>query len=130
VQLSVEGDVESLRVNVDRTRMLQVLSNLIGNALKFTPEGGRITLRAQRQADVVQFSVADTGCGIAAEQLSHIFKPYWQARKADRRGIGLGLAIVKGIVEAHGGTISVDSSTSGTTFTFSIPVVRSGLVAV
>ena len=109
--------------------MLQVLSNLVGNSLKFTPEGGRITLRTRRDGNIVQFSVADTGSGIAAEQLPHIFKRYWQARKADRQGIGLGLAITKGIVEAHGGVISVESSAGGTTFTFSIPIPRPGLMA-
>jgi signal transduction histidine kinase len=127
VQLSIADDVGVTHVHCDRARMLQVFSNLVGNALKFTPAGGRITVRARRDGNMVQFSVTDTGSGIAAEQLPHIFKRYWQARKADRQGIGLGLAITKGIVEQHGGTISVESSPGGTTFTFSLPIARAGL---
>jgi signal transduction histidine kinase len=129
VQLAIEDDAGITHVHCDRARMLQVFSNLVGNSLKFTPEDGRITLRTSRDGNMVQFSVADTGSGIAAEQLPHIFKRYWQARKADRGGMGLGLAITKGIVEAHGGVISVESSAGGTTFTFSIPIARPGLVA-
>lgn len=130
LQLAIENEAGSTAIDCDRGRLLQVFSNLLGNALKFTPEGGRITLRAHREGDVVHFSVVDTGCGIAAEQLPHIFKRYWQARKADHQGIGLGLAITKGIVEAHGGAISVESSAGGTAFTFSIPIARASLASV
>jgi signal transduction histidine kinase len=129
LHLGVDDQAGPTPVHCDRARLLQVLSNLVSNSLKFTPEGGRITVRARHEGNVVQFSVADTGNGIAAEQLPHIFTPYWQARKADHQGIGLGLAIAKGIVEAHGGAISVESSAAGTTFTFSIPIARAGLAA-
>ena len=129
LQLGIDDQAGPTRVHCDRARVLQVLSNLVGNSLKFTPEGGRITVQVRREGNVVQFSVADTGSGIPAEQLPHIFTPYWQARQADHQGIGLGLAIAKGIVEAHSGAISVESSAAGTTFTFSIPIARAGLSA-
>jgi signal transduction histidine kinase len=124
VQLHVEDHASNAHVLCDRSRMLQVFSNLVGNALKFTPSDGHITLRSWLEGDAVKFSVEDTGSGVSAEQLPHIFESYWQARTADRRGVGLGLAIAKGIVEAHAGTISVESSGGGTTFTFSIPIVH------
>lgn len=130
IQLATEDEAGVAPVHCDRARVLQVFSNLVGNALKFTGEGGRVTLRARRDGNLMQFSVADSGKGIAAEQLPHIFTPYWQARKADRVGIGLGLAIAKGIIEAHGGAISVESSAGGTTFTFSLPVAHGGLASV
>ncbi|HSS03097.1 MAG TPA: hybrid sensor histidine kinase/response regulator [Kofleriaceae bacterium] len=130
LQLHVDDQDGNTHVFCDRGRVLQVFSNLVGNALKFTPEGGHITVRSCRAGDAMQFSVADTGPGIPAEQLPHIFERYWQARTADRQGVGLGLAIAKGIVDAHGGVISVESSESGTTFTFSIPIAKGGLATV
>jgi len=109
-------------IHVDTLRIQQVLSNLIGNALKFTPSGGSVRVSAERVGGEVQFSVTDTGTGIAADQLPHIFARFWQARRTDRRGLGLGLAIARGIVEAHGGTIRVDSVPgAGSTFGFTIP---------
>src|SRR5690606_16287974 len=89
-------------IAADHDRILQVFSNLIDNAIKFTPEGGRITVRAAPGPDEVVFSVADTGTGIPKEQRAHLFDPFWQARRARRAGAGLGLSIVRGIVEAHG----------------------------
>ena len=107
----------------DRDRLLQVISNLLGNALKFTPEGGRVGLEARRVEDDVWISVQDTGPGIAAEDVPHIFDPYWQARRTARLGAGLGLTISKGIVEAHGGRIWVESRPGeGSTFTFALPI--------
>jgi PAS domain S-box-containing protein len=110
-------------VFADRDRLLQIFENLIGNALKFTPAGGRITVgAAPRDADVV-FWVADTGRGVSAEQLPHLFDRFWQARGADRRGAGLGLPIVKGLVEAHGGRIWAESTPGqGSTFFFTLPL--------
>ena len=112
-------------VHADVDRVLQVISNLVGNAIKFTPSGGRVTIRAERAfglAEKVRLSVSDTGSGIPPDQLPHIFGRFWQANKADRRGIGLGLAIAKGIVEAHGETIWVESRVGeGTTFYFTLP---------
>ena len=109
-------------VAADPDRLHQVLSNLVGNALKFTPSGGRVTVGASPAADAVVFSVADTGIGIGQEQLPHLFDRFWQAQRSDRRGVGLGLPIVKGIVVAHGGEVRVESEEGvGTTFSFSIP---------
>ena len=105
----------------DEGRVLQVLSNLVGNAVKFTPAGGRIVIRAEDAPGGVRFSISDTGQGMSPEQLSQIFGRFWQANPADRRGIGLGLSIAKGIVEAHGGRIWVESQPgAGTTFYFTL----------
>ncbi len=107
----------------DRDRLHQVLSNLLGNALKFTPEGGRVSIRAWRVDDDVQIEVADTGPGILPEDLPRIFDPYWQARRTARLGAGLGLAITRGIVVGHGGRIWVESRPGeGSTFTFTLPI--------
>jgi signal transduction histidine kinase len=123
--ITVDNEVADLPVLCDPGRISQVFSNLLGNAIKFTRPAGALALRARRVGDMVQFSVADDGTGIPAEQLPHVFERYWKARATERDGVGLGLAIVKGIVEAHGGTIRVESSGSGTTFTFTIPVAHS-----
>jgi signal transduction histidine kinase len=107
---------------LDRDRTLQVLSNLLGNAVKFTPEGGSITLGADLLGGEVRFFVRDTGPGIPTENLGHIFDRYWQAKRSDRRGIGLGLPIAKGLVEAQGGKLWVESELGrGTTFFFTAP---------
>ncbi|HEX8451211.1 MAG TPA: GAF domain-containing sensor histidine kinase [Longimicrobium sp.] len=106
----------------DRDRLVQVFSNLVGNAIKFTPEGGIVTLRAEGMGGAVCFQVADTGAGIPAEHLPRLFDRFWQARRTDRRGLGLGLPIVKGIVEAHGGHVEVASTPgAGSTFSFTLP---------
>ena len=112
---------------VDRDRLGQVFANLVGNAIKFTPEGGTLTLGvAPSGADLV-FRVSDTGPGIDPEQAAHLFDRFWQARRADRRGAGLGLPICKGIVEAHGGSLWVESEVGrGTTFRFKIPARPGG----
>jgi signal transduction histidine kinase len=99
-----------------------VLSNLVGNSIKFTPAGGRITVTAAAVADEVRISVIDTGPGIAADQLPLLFARYWQGNRRDRRGIGLGLAIARGMVEAHGGRIWVESTLGeGSRFHFTLP---------
>lgn len=111
-------------ISGDHDRILQVLSNLIGNALKFTPAGGRVSVRAAKHDDTVVFSVMDTGPGIPEAQRQHLFNRFWQADSADRRGRGLGLAIAKGIVEAHGGRLWFESEVGrGTTFSFAVPIV-------
>jgi PAS domain S-box-containing protein len=111
-------------VDADAGRVVQVLSNLIGNALKFTPAGGEVVVRAAREDGIVRFDVADSGVGIPEAHLPHIFDRFWQARQgAGRGGAGLGLAISKGIVEAHGGRLEVQSREGkGTTFSFTLPV--------
>lgn len=120
IERRVDGSLP--RVLVDRDRVLQIFGNLLGNALKFTPEGGCIELGAADDGDAVRFWVADTGPGIPAEQIPLLFVPFWQARRADRRGIGLGLAIVKGLVEAHGGRVWVESAVgAGSRFSFTLP---------
>jgi signal transduction histidine kinase len=112
-------------VLVDRERLLQVFSNLGGNAVKFTPAKGRITIEAAPTESGVEFAVRDSGSGIVPDDLPHVFDRFWQSRKTARGGVGLGLAIAKGIVEAHGGTIRVVSSVGqGTCFRFSMPAAR------
>jgi PAS domain S-box-containing protein len=109
-------------INADAQRISQVLSNLVGNALKFTESGGRVAITASASTDIVIFSVSDTGPGIPPEQQAHIFERFWQARRDGRKGLGLGLAIARGIVDAHGGRIWVESVPgTGTTFLFTIP---------
>jgi signal transduction histidine kinase/CheY-like chemotaxis protein len=107
-------------VQLDRDRVLQVLSNLIGNAIKFTPEGGSVTIGAELLGPWVKVRVSDTGPGIAPENLPHVFDRFWQKeRRTD--GLGLGLAIAQGIVLAHGGSIHVESTLgAGTTFWFTL----------
>jgi signal transduction histidine kinase len=118
-------DGELPPVYADRHRVLQVLSNLIGNAMKFTPKGGMIVFQAEPNENYVLFTVSDTGPGIPKEHLKHIFNRYWQAKRAERHGAGLGLQIAKGIVEAHGGQIWVESEAGrGTKFYFTLPVAR------
>ena len=114
-------------VRCDRPRILRVLSNLIGNSIKFTSEGGAITVRAELADREVRFSVTDTGSGIVADELPHIFERFWQARKTARLGAGLGLAIAKGIVEAHTGRIWAQSEVGkGSTFFFTLPLGNPG----
>jgi len=122
--IRLEADIEDNLppVLADAARVQQVLSNLVGNAVKFTPRSGRITVCAEHIDGEVRFGVIDTGPGIPAEQLPHIFGRFWQAKTSDRRGIGLGLAIAKGIVEAHNGRIWVESHVGlGSTFYFTLP---------
>jgi PAS domain S-box-containing protein len=105
----------------ERERLMQVLSNLLGNALKFTPEGRKITVQVMMAGDAVRISVEDAGSGIAEADLPHIFDRYWQASRGSA-GAGLGLAICKGIVEAYGGRIWATSTVGrGTTVSFTLP---------
>ncbi|RYZ35075.1 MAG: GAF domain-containing protein [Myxococcaceae bacterium] len=130
--LHLEADLppEALRVKCDRSRVLQVMGNLLGNAVKFTPPGGTLAVRAATRGAEVSFDVRDTGNGIAPDALPHIFDRYWQARDAASRGTGLGLAIAKGLVEAHGGSIRAESTLgTGSIFTFTLPVAHLGLPA-
>jgi signal transduction histidine kinase len=121
LEVSVAEDLPA--VHADRSRVLQVLSNLVGNAVKFSPEGGRITLHGVANGDEVRFSVADSGPGIPEEHLPRIFDRFWQARHVRRGGAGLGLSIARGIVEAHGGRIWVESPPgAGAIFHFTLPL--------
>ena len=122
LDLRVDLDRDLPDIWGDRDRLLQVFENLIGNAIKFTKAGGCITVSAASRDHQVIFRVADTGSGIAPENLPRIFDRFWQATTANRQGAGLGLPITKGIVEAHGGRIWVESAPSrGTTFSFTVP---------
>lgn len=119
----------NLRVIGDRGRLAQVFGNLLANAIKFTPDEGRISIRAWRDGDVVAFEVADTGPGISESDREHLFDRFWQAKPADLRGIGLGLAISKAIVEAHHGRIWVESELgAGSRFTFALPAAAAPVV--
>jgi len=110
-------------VMADNVRIIQVLGNLLRNAVKFTPRDGRVVVSVEERDGKLIFSVRDTGAGIASEHLDRIFDRYWQSADGSRaRGTGLGLSIAKGIVDAHGGKIWVESRVGeGSTFSFSVP---------
>ncbi|GAB2838112.1 sensor histidine kinase [Lentzea nigeriaca] len=117
---------EELTVEADALRLRQILDNLVSNALRYVPSGGSVTVGAVADGSDVVISVADTGSGIAAEDLPHVFDRFWRADKSRARstgGSGLGLAIVRKLVEAHGGAVGVTSTPGrGTTFTVRLPV--------
>jgi signal transduction histidine kinase len=112
----------------DRSRLIQILANLVSNALRVT-DSGVVRLTVEGDRDKARFSVADTGPGIPAAELPHLFDRFWQVRSSRRGGAGLGLAIVKGFVEAHQGTIEVTSEVGkGSLFRFVIPGLKDNLV--
>jgi signal transduction histidine kinase/PAS domain-containing protein len=120
---ATESNVGDLQVDCDRERVLQVFSNLLGNAFKFSHRGDRITVRAQPDGRQVRFEVADTGPGIPPADRQHIFEPYWSAERHRKSGTGLGLFIARGVVEAHDGKLWVDSEPGrGATFFFTLPI--------
>ncbi|MQA91090.1 MAG: PAS domain S-box protein [Gemmatimonas sp.] len=122
LQLTAEVPTELPQIQADRGRLMQALQNLIGNAIKFTPPGGRITVGCRAARGELNFFVSDTGPGIAKEHLPHLFDAFWKADEDSRSGAGLGLAIGRGIAEAHGGRIWAESEPGqGSTFHFSIP---------
>ena len=121
---------DDTRVRADAFRVSQVLGNLLGNAIKFTPEKGEVGLSVTRDGNDVVFRVRDTGPGIPQEQIDHLFEQFWQARHNDKRGVGLGLTIAKGIVDAHGGRIWCDSIPgAGSTFSFALPAIAGSVTA-
>jgi signal transduction histidine kinase len=119
----VPADLPAL--SADRERVHQVLFNLVGNAVRFTPEGGKVTVSARRENGAIEIAVADTGSGIPAEHLPRLFERFYRADPARARGdggTGIGLAIARSVVEAHGGTIRADSQPGrGSVFTFDLP---------
>jgi PAS domain S-box-containing protein len=119
---------EPLVVMADHVRIAQVIANLVGNALKFTPPAGGITVALERDGDSARFCITDTGPGIDEADLPHIFDRFYQASGRPRRGgVGLGLAIARGIVDAHGGELTVARRRGeGTTFCFTIPLACKG----
>jgi signal transduction histidine kinase len=123
VRLTWSVDENLPFVLCDYGRILQVLSNLVDNALKFTPSGGSIQIKAGIENGSVSFSVIDSGVGISKEKVSYVFNRYWQVNGASREGVGLGLFISKGIVNSHHGTISLKSTPGvGTTVNFTLPI--------
>src|SRR5690606_20088652 len=110
LRLTVEVEAGAPEVPADRHRVLQLLTNMVGNAIKFTPEGGWVTMRVAPDTRGVRLSVQDSGPGVPASDLPHIFDRFWHTSRTRRGGAGLGLSIVKGIVEAHGGTIAVENA--------------------
>jgi signal transduction histidine kinase len=127
-QTSIEFQISSASVHDasfvsgERIRLLQVFSNLIGNAVKFTPEKGRVTVKVLPLTEKTEFVIEDTGPGIKSEDLPKVFDRYWQAKQTAKLGTGLGLSIAKGIVDAHGGEIWVEcESGKGCAFHFTIP---------
>ena len=124
VTLSYEDSPDALYTEADRARLIQLFQNLIGNAVKFCKAGDRITVSSRTRGGSAFIEVADTGPGISAEDLPHIFDPYYSAsKKHQKTGTGLGLYISKGIVDAHGGQVRCASEPGvGTTFTVSLPL--------
>jgi len=119
ITLEVAAPPGDLAIAADRARIVQLLGNLIGNALKFTPKGGRVGVTVALQERAVRFEVADTGPGIPPESVPHIFEPYW---KGAGNGTGLGLYIAQGIVRAHRGDLWVKTAPgAGATFFFTLP---------
>jgi signal transduction histidine kinase len=116
-----EGDLPEIAA--DFQRLQQILGNLVGNAIKFTPRGGQIVVGASQDAGHVRFWVSDTGQGIPVDQVPHIFSKFSRRRTRPQDGAGLGLAICKAIVDAHGGRIWVDTGArGGTTVCFTMPI--------
>jgi PAS domain S-box-containing protein len=127
ISMSFEVSPQLKIINVDERRMRQVLINLLGNAVKFTPSGGHVSIEVQGDSinEVLHFSVVDTGIGIAPEDINKLFQPFVQVDSSFSRryaGTGLGLALVQRIIEMHGGGVSVESEvTKGSRFTVSLP---------
>jgi signal transduction histidine kinase len=125
VQLEAQFRNHGLWVSADRERVLQVLTNLVGNAIKFAFEGGKIEISVEHVGEDVRFSIMDDGPGIAPAQLFHVFDRYWKGEIGGNKGTGLGLYIAKGIVRAHGGRIWVESGVGqGATFRFTLALAE------
>jgi signal transduction histidine kinase len=121
-ELAADSPTESLAVDGDHDRLVQVFASIVGNSFKFGAEGGHVRIAAAADGACVVFTVSDDGPGMAPEELENLFDRAWQAERKTRDGIGLGLSIVKGIVEAHGGRIWAQSALGeGTRISFTIP---------
>jgi signal transduction histidine kinase len=124
IEIKIETPPAPFKVRCDRERMMQVFSNLIGNAVKFVPERGTIVLSAAASGASALVAVRDTGPGIPPARIPHLFQRYWQADETARKGRGLGLFITKGIVEAQGGVIWAESQVgTGSTFFITLPLI-------
>jgi histidine kinase len=130
ITLDFELTPDLPHVLADEDRAVQVLTNLTGNALQYTPEGGRIIISAKQVGNEVQLAIHDTGMGIPSEHLAHIFDRFYRVDKSRSRqsggGSGIGLTIARAIVEAHGGRIWVESAGNekGSVFTFTLPIAK------
>ena len=130
IDIAENISLESQHIWCDRDRIMQIFANLGGNAIKFTPPGGRVRISATRTHDraglaVITFGVEDTGSGIAPHELEHVFDRYWQSPATARLGTGLGLSIARALVHAHRGCIEVHSAPGrGSKFAFTIPLTR------
>jgi signal transduction histidine kinase len=124
VKLSVTTDPEEITISADGRRVRQIAFNLVSNAVKFTPAGGRVDVSARRHGDQVEIAVADTGPGIAPEELETIFEEFKQAPDGKRaEGTGLGLPLSQKLAELHGGRLWVESEVGrGSTFRFTLPI--------
>ncbi len=129
-RITVSMQLQPVSASVDRERFADVVSNLVGNAIQYNRDGGRVDVRLREHGEQATLEVADTGAGIPPAELPHIFERFYRVDKARSRavgGSGLGLAIVRWIVEAHGGMISVKSELGiGTTFAVSLPQAAAG----
>jgi signal transduction histidine kinase len=127
VTLRVELPNHLSPVQADESRVVQVIANLLGNAIKFSNGGSEVLLRVVEAQAMVVVSVVDHGIGIDPAAVDRIFDRFWQARPTPRRGTGLGLAIARGIIDAHGGRLWVESELGhGSVFSFSLPLAGSG----
>ena len=121
IRLETTPPENGVAVRADPFRVSQIVGNIVGNAIKFTPEQGSVTIRSMANGNHVTFQISDSGPGISADDMGHLFDNFWQAR-TDHRGVGLGLAIARGVVEAHGGKIWCESAPGrGSTFSFTLP---------
>lgn len=124
ITFTINTPSDSIEAVFDQDRIVQVISNLLGNAMKFTQGGGTVALHVEREAEAVSFTVRDNGPGIPQSALPHIFERFWQIDSEARRGLGLGLHICENIVEAHGGRIWAESELGkGATFRFTLPTI-------
>lgn len=122
ITLQVDAVNQSVLAYVDRERVMRVLANLVGNAVKFSPKHSRVQIKAKSDTQFVTISVIDNGPGIPEAQLGSIFDNFWQARRTSDQGAGVGLAIVKTIIEAHGGSVNAQNNLAGgSTFSFTLP---------
>ncbi|MEW6056401.1 MAG: ATP-binding protein [Bdellovibrionota bacterium] len=128
IRIEKKVDKNNPEILCDSKQIHRVISNLVSNAIKFTPDGGRITISAEVSDSKMHFSVTDTGQGIQQQNLPFVFDRFWQAKSNSQRGTGLGLAIVKSLIKAHDGNIWVESEAGqGTSFHFTLPLAKEAL---
>lgn len=124
-RIALHSDIDPDLPVITGDRLSQALSNVLANAIKFTPAGGTMQLRVTRSGNEVMVSVADSGVGISPADLPHVFDRFWRGRDTATKGAGLGLSIACGIIEAHGGRMWAHSEVGvGTTMTFALPIGR------